>query len=561
MRHFPLALGLALATLTTGALGGCDQAYDPDAPAVDPNAPRVHITSPARGTFAGDVGTVQVTGTATDDQGVTAVTVNGVTASLAADGTFTAQVPVRPGTNLLHAIARDAQANQGKETRAVVAGGLEPIETVVQQGLTASLTAQAIDAIGRGVTGFMTGPTLMSAVTPMNPVLDIGTEMGAPDCLYVKGDITSVTMSSTSKIKLMPQWVGIYLDATLDRPNVDMGLAYAASCLDGGRTVSVGATKIRITGVLKMSVAGGKFEIYLDDEDVQITGFNVDRGGVPGGMVDMLTPETAMGPVRAFMVERLAVPYVNKALDGLNQTKTINVLGTAVDVRVRPARIDVDIPGAIIELDTELRAHGDTASPGFVFVPNIVPTMDLTRGFEMAVADDVGNQLLGSFWAAKGMDTGVDLANGSYGAIGQLYDRVELTAMVPPFIDASGDGLRLTVGDLMGTFKLNGAIATKVAINAELALKVVAGTGGALRLDVGDPTVHVDVLDEVLIEGSNQLSNAEFEAVSSFALSRIVAFGSGAVGAIPLPAFGGVAVNSVDVVDVDGYLIVGGEIQ
>ncbi len=565
MRHLPLALGILLAALTTGALGGCDQAYDPDAPAVDPNAPRVHITSPARGTFSGDVGTVQVTGTAFDDQGVTAVTVNGVTASLAEDGTFTATVPVRPGTNLLHAIARDAQANQGKETRAVVAGGLEPIETVIQQGLTASLTAQAIDAIGRGITGFMTGPTLMSAVAPMNPVIDVGTEMGAPDCLYVTGAIDNVTMSSTSKIKLMPQWGGIYLDATLERPNVDIGLQYAVSCLDGGRTVSVGATRIRITGVLKMSVAGGKFEIYLDDEDVQITGFNVDLGGVPGAIVDMLRLDTAMGPILAFMVEALAVPYVNQALDGLNQTTTVDVLGTAVDIRVRPARIDVDIPGAIIELDTELRAHGDTSSPGFVFTPNIVPTMDLTRGFELAVADDAANQLLGSYWAAKGMDTGIDLANGSYGAIGKLYDRVELTAMVPPFIDASGDGLRLTVGDLMGTFKLDGVIATQVAINAELALEVVAGAAGALRLDVGDPVIHVDVLDEAFdstsIEGSNQLSNAQFEAVSSFALSRILAFGSGAVGAIPLPAFGGVAVSDVDVVDADGYLIVGGEIQ
>ena len=186
-------------------------------------------------------------------------------------------------------------------------------------------------------------------------------------------------------------------------------------------------------------------------------------------------------------------------------------------------------------------------------------------GLGWGVADDAGNQLLGSYWAAKGMDTAVDLANGSYGAIGQLYDRVELTAMVPPFIDASGDGLRLTVGDLMGTFKNDGVIATQVSINAELALKVVPGAAGALRLDVGEPVIHVDVLDEAFdstaIEGSNQLSNAQFEAVSSFALSRIVAFGSGAVGAIPLPSFGGVAVSDVDVVDADGYLIVGGEIQ
>ena len=40
----------------------CDNPYDPDAPAVDPNAPRVHITTPARGTIAGEVQTVDLLG-------------------------------------------------------------------------------------------------------------------------------------------------------------------------------------------------------------------------------------------------------------------------------------------------------------------------------------------------------------------------------------------------------------------------------------------------------------------------------------------------------------------
>ena len=45
-----------LALRGCGALTGCaDHPYDPDAPALDPEAPRVHITTPALGAFAGDV--------------------------------------------------------------------------------------------------------------------------------------------------------------------------------------------------------------------------------------------------------------------------------------------------------------------------------------------------------------------------------------------------------------------------------------------------------------------------------------------------------------------------
>ena len=554
MRSTIIALGLV-----AGSLIGCDQEYDPDAPAIDPNAPRVHITTPTRGTFAGDVTTVTVTGTALDDDSVKSVTVNGVDAVLMADGTFSAQVPVTAGTNLLHAIAKDAQGNSGKETRAVVSGPMEPIAQMVPQSITASMTAQTFDAIGRGLTGYMTGGTLTAAVQPMNPVINYGAPNG-PDCLYAQGRITGVTVGSASKIQLSPQRGGIYLEADLVNPNVNMGLAWAVSCLDGSRNVSVGAQRIKITGVLKLGVNGDKFEIHLDDQNVQITGFNVELGGIPGEVINYLSLDTALGPILGFLVERFAVPYVNKSLQALNETKTVDVLGTMVDIKVRPAQIDVDIPGAVIELDTQIRAHNDSASPGFVYVTNQVPVMDMNRGFELAVADDGANQLLGSFWAAKGMDAGIDLKTGSYGEVGKLYDRVEIQAKVPPFIDASGDKLRLTVGDMLATFKNGAKIATQVAINAEVELSVVAGANGALRLDVGTPTIFVDVLDEN-VDGANQLSNAQFEAVSSFALSRIIAVGSGAVGAVPLPAFGGVSMQNVSVTEEHGYLVVGGEIQ
>ena len=87
------------------------------------------------------------------------------------------------------------------------------------------------------------------------------------------------------------------------------------------------------------------------------------------------------------------------------------------------------------------------------------------------------------------------------------------------------EALKLTVGDMIATFKLGGTAVTQVAINAHVDLNVVKGSDGKLRFDVGTPTVHVDIDEGV--EGSNQLSNAEFEAIVSFALTRIVSVGSG----------------------------------
>jgi hypothetical protein len=68
------------------------------------------------------------------------------------------------------------------------------------------------------------------------------------------------------------------------------------------------------------------------------------------------------------------------------------------------------------------------------------------------------------------------------------------------------------------------------------------------------------VLDEN-IEGANSLSNAQFEAITSFALARVIAVGSGAVGAIPLPAFGGIAMHDVGISEQAGFLVVDGSLQ
>jgi len=545
-----------------GGLGGSliacsDDPYDPDAPAVDPNAPKVHITSPRRGTFAGDVRTLVVAGTASDDGKVASVQVNGVDAALAGDGTWSATIPVATGTQLIHAVARDAQGNVGKETRAVVAGPMQPLAMSVPRAITAAMSAQTFDAIGRGVTQFLRTSDLVGVIAPLNPVIDAG---GGPDCLYAQGAITRLSVGSATTVSMVPQAGGLALDIELDRVAVGMHLQYAALCLDGSREISATASHIRVTGKLNVGMSGSKFDIRLTNQDVRITGFTVDLGGLPDEIIGILDVESAVASVLSWAAERFAVPLLNTALDGLNDTRTVSVLGKSVDIRVAPARIRIDASGAVIELDTTLRAQGDAGSPGYVYVANQVPAMTQGRGFELAIADDAANQLLGSFWAAKGMDVAFDLSTGSYGQIGKLYDRVELSAQLPPYVDATGGALVLTIGDLMATFRNGTQVATQVAINAEVAIKVVTGPDGKPRLDVGTPTTYVDVLDEN-VDGANALSNAQFEVVTSFALGRVIAVGSGSVGAIPLPSFGGVAVRDVAITEQTGYLVLDGDIQ
>jgi hypothetical protein len=550
-------------TLTIVALiavaGGCsDHPYDPNAPAIDPSAPVVHITSPDRGSFAGNVKMVTVTGTASDDTAVASVSVNDVPATLNADGTWTAQVPVTAGTNLLHAIALDNSNNSGKESRSVVVGPTSPVSTVVPNAITAALSAQTFTALGNGAAGYIKTANLTQLLASSNPVLNDGAPNG-PDCLYVLGSITSMTIGD-AQIGLTAQTGGLALDAELSNVNIGMHLDYAAACISGSRDITIAATHISVKGNLAIGVASGKFAINLDSPNVTVTGFDAELGGLTGDIVDLLDLNAAFGPLVGWATEKFVVPMINTELDSLNTTKTITVLSSQVDVSVAPASIAFTSDGGIVQLNTSIRAHGDSGA--FVDVTSTAPPMDLSHGFQLAVAANAANQALTSVWSAKGLDDTLMLNNGSYGDVGKLYDSVEIAAAAPPYVDASsGNGLVLTIGDLMANFRNGQTTTTEIAINAQVDVKVDADpTTGALKLDVGDPTTYVDVLDQG-VSGANELSNAQFEALATFALARVIAVGSGTLGAIPLPSVGGVAVQNVSVAPAAGYLVLDGSIQ
>ena len=64
------------------------------------------------------------------------------------------------------------------------------------------------------------------------------------------------------------------------------------------------------------------------------------------------------------------------------------------------------------------------------------------------------------------------------------------------------------------------------------------------------------------VDGANHLSNPQFEAITSFGLSRVLAFGTGSLGAIPLPSLpGGLSMTDMSVSSDDGYVMMRGTLE
>jgi hypothetical protein len=542
-----IALAMKLQTLFAVAVAGCSfSPGEPSStwPAVDSDAPRVEIETPTRGTIAGDVSHVLVTGTAIDDSGVIAtVSVNGVSAIFGADGRFIANVPVAPGTTLLRAVAVDAKGNRGEQTRAIVAGPMVDLDRHIDAGIRATLSSPALITLGHNTATFMESGGLTSIAQGMNPVVDVG---GDADCLFGKGSITSITVGDAD-VLTGPSDGGIMVSAVLTDVHVGMHLQWSVSCLDGERDVEMTAERVSVQGLLTVGIVDKKLDIHFVNPNVQVTGFDPHLAAVPDTIVQSLNLDTAVSTVIGSVTGRLVVPIASQQLAPLDDTRTVEVAGIAVDVDVAPTSISFSPKGGAVTLETSARAHGDKGQ--FVFIPNIAPSLDMQDGFELAIADDAANQLLTSLWSVKVFDRTVDLA--SYGTVGKYYDSAELQLMVPPHVTASAHPLELTIGDWIATFKGNEP--ATVAIHATTSLYVTRTDAGKLQLAVSTPAVRIDVID-----GGESLTKAQYDAIKEFAIQRVTEVGSAAVAALPVPTIGdAVPANLWLEPDSDSMLIAG----
>jgi hypothetical protein len=105
-------MGQSQATVEAKAAANVDQL----------SGPTVSISSPANAsTITGATNTKQitVTGSASDNQGVASLTLNGASIALAADGTFSVPATVTLGQNTLTAVAKDHAGNSATATAAV----------------------------------------------------------------------------------------------------------------------------------------------------------------------------------------------------------------------------------------------------------------------------------------------------------------------------------------------------------------------------------------------------------------------------------------------------------
>jgi hypothetical protein len=518
-----------------------------------PPPPELRVTSPERGLIQGHAGRVTVQGTTAPGPSgatVTKVTVNKVTANLAADGSFTAVVDVPPGATLLETVAIADDGGSATDARAVQAGELRPVGSTIERAITASLSADAFARLSAAAGPIVKSTNLEALLAPLQPMANLGDSLA-----NLKLSITKLALGDV-KFVLTPVDGGLQFSAELSGLDVAANAQYGGTLVpDGTTSVSITADKITIAGTLVVTPAGATgFTTTIATPTVGTTNLRLQASGLVGSILDLLNNNLAstVQSITTRSAELALQPMINQAFGALAGPQSFSVLGKQVQLEASPAAVAFSRDGALVTIDLAAKIGGSESSPGYIFTPNGTPTMNVGSGVQVGLADDLVNELLAEVHAIGLLDLHLEEDVG-------VFDTADIKLSVPPMISAnSSDGaLRLVLGDMIASFSKGGKPIIRAAVNAQVDLEVLRGNDARqIALEFGTVRLFVNILDTDDSEDPSEVPGAaatgiglQLDSLSKFLIT------------VPVPSVAGVSLDNLAQRADSGYVLVSGQVH
>jgi hypothetical protein len=520
-----------------------------------PPPPVLTVTSPARSMIqGGDAQMIVVQGTAVpgpSGDAVTGVSVNGVAATLSADGSFTANVMVPAGATLLETVAL-AGGVKATDARAIQIGQLHPVGTSIDRAVTAALSAQAFARLSAAAGPLIKNMDLTALLAPLNPIANLGDSIA-----NVKISVTKLSLGD-AKITLTPVDGGLMFSAEIDGLSATAKADYAGSLVpDGTTNVNVTADVVTITGTLNVTPAGtAGFTTTIASPMVHTTNMKLSASGLIGSILDLLNSNLAstIQSMTTQMAQAAMQPLINDALGALAGPQQIDVLGKKLDLQGSPSAITFTHDGALVTMNLQAKLEGSETSPGFLYTPNGNPAMQMAAsGIKLGLSDDLVNEMLAEVHAMGLLDLQLQQDFG-------VFDNVALQLTMPPMISANNtDGkMRLVLGDMTATFTDHGNPVISAAINAQIDLAIAHGTNAqeiALQFGQADLVVNV-IADKTGMFGADDLAGAASSgiALQLDSLQQVLV-------TVPVPSVAGVTLDNLSLRSDSGYVLVAGDVH
>lgn len=519
---------------------------------VDP--PSLTVTSPQRATVQEQAGLIRVTGQVapneTSRQRIVKVTVNDAQATVADDGSFSADVVLAPGATMLHTLVLDAAGGEATDTRTIHAGPTKSGADLIGNGVYVALSDDSLATLAGAATDLIKSTDIATVLAPLNPVISSGAE-GGEDCLWGKVYVNDVDFSD-AKLTLAPTARGLSFSAEVANIDVPARARYQAACFISGTTdIRMRATKVAVSGILQVTpkAGGAGFNVKVVSPNVTVTGFNLTASGLPGAVLEILDLDSTIANVVTIAVEHFMSPLMNQALGGLAGPKKIDLLGQSLEMQVSTNAVAFDAVSANVGLDTRLHLAGHNAR--FVSTPEEPIELASGEGFAIGLSDDAANQLLASV-AASGV------LSLTLPATGGTFDSATLSVSMPPMVstDPAAGKIHILAGDMTMTFRQGQTEVSHVAVNLATAISAEASGFGGIKLTVDRPQVFADMLDNTSGYGDDDQENMIKLVVDHQVEIMSILFGN-----IPLPAIAGVQMKDLKVGAGEGFIKVSGKLK
>jgi hypothetical protein len=541
---------LAVSLFVT-AVSACSSGGAGSSDADDP-APVLEVTSPARGALA-EGAEVTVTGRVTDN-GKVRVTVAGVEADVADDGTFSASVPVPDGITLLETHAIDSAGQDVRDVRAVLAGTLAPSDGSTTGMLGARAGASALAAVGNAVANQANTIDFNAAAQAMNPVYDNG------GCLGATLNITSVSLGDLA-VDLAPASGLLTTDVTIPDIDVRIHANFKVACIGGHTDITVRATKAMIHGDLGLTVAGNKVATSLPNVTVGFENFSLDIGGVPGAIEDLLDGEArkAVEKLLTTQIKTRVPPMADSALAGLiAHPLATSLLGHDTTITITPTTVSITPTELFVGVATRIRVTG---GEGGTFMTTSTAqsstTMGSTHGLGLAVDDDIANSLFAGLWAAGALDqsVSVDAIPGIGGLLDDDARSLDLTLSLPPTVSTDSGELVLALGDAILSVKdASNTEIQRIALSLKTSLKAAPTQSGTVRFTVGSPTLYAQTL-AITDAVQSPLSDEQLEGLITGAWGLVSSTLNDTLGNVPMPSIAGIQLGTPSLEAATGFVI------
>ena len=521
-----------------------------------PPPPELRVTSPERGLVQDGARQVTVLGNArpgASGSAVARVRVNGVPATLAPDGSFTAVVDVPAGATLLETVATSDEGGVATDARSVQAGELRAVGSNVERAVTASLSTETFARLATAAGPLVRSMDLDALLAPLQPMADLGDSIA-----NVKVSITRLTLGDV-RFTLVPVEGGLAFSAEFAALDVGADAAYGgALVIDGTTAVSATADTVTIAGTLIVTPSGTDgFTVSIASPVVDSSNLRLDASGIVGNIVDLLQDNlrSTIAKVATRSAELALQPILNQAFGALAGEQRFEVLGEHLALQASPAAVAFSPAGAVVTINLAARIGGSESSPGYIYTPNGAPTLTAGHGLQVGLADDLVNQLLAQVHATGLLDLHVEEDVG-------VFDTVDVRLSAPPMVSADGtDGaMRLVLGDMIATFSDDGNAVFRAALNASVDLEVDRGrTADELALQFGKVRMFVNVLDTDGGSipgdpvGASDAAAAgiavQLDSMSQFLIN------------VPVPSVAGVTLDSLELHADSGYVVMSGALH